>query len=110
VIAQWHDQASGERKDVVAGEQDGAKRLRSVYADQQQAWDAANSELARIHRGTAELVYTLAEGRADLTPETPLTVTGLKPSIDGADWIVTECRRRVDDGGFTTEILAEKSG
>jgi len=45
-------QAQGGR----GGGQDGAKRLRTIYADRQQAWDAVNSEFA------TELVEEKAHG------------------------------------------------
>jgi phage protein D len=107
VIAEWHDLDSGERQEAVAGSEENAKRLRSVYATEEEALDAAQGEKNRIDRGTAEFSLTLAEGQPDLTPETRLTLQGFKEEIDGTDWIVTECRHRMDDGGYITEITAE---
>ncbi|WP_416286742.1 hypothetical protein [Providencia stuartii] len=36
--------------------------------------------------GAAEFNITLAEGRANLYPEIPVTVTGFKPTIDCHQW------------------------
>lgn len=36
----------------------------------------------RSQRGIAEFELTLALGRADIRPESPLTISGYKPQID----------------------------
>lgn len=36
----------------------------------------------RSQRGIAEFELTLALGRADILPESPLTISGYKPQID----------------------------
>jgi len=107
VIAEWHDLMAGLRMRVVAGDESEATLLRSVYATEREAWDAANSEWARIQRGEEEFTFTFAQGRADLSPETPLSTVGFKKEIDAGKWIITECRHRIDDGGFVTGITAE---
>jgi phage protein D len=79
----------GTQREAVAGEEEGAKRPRSVYASEQDALEGASNELGRIRRGTAEFGFTLAEGRTDLSPETPRTLVGFKQEIDGTNWILT---------------------
>jgi len=49
----------------------------------------------------------VAKGVRPLFHHYSITVTGFKDEIDGTDWIITECRHRIGDGGYTTEISAE---
>jgi phage protein D len=97
----------GTQREAVAGEEEGAKRPRSVYASEQDALEGAGNELGRIRRGTAEFRFTLAEGRTDLSSETPRTVVGFKQEVDGTNWILTECRHRIEAGRVVTETTAE---
>src|SRR5699024_9010290 len=81
VIAEYNDHADADKKRVVAGTADAPKRLRPTYATRADALAAARAEYHRIRRGAAEFELTLAEGRADLYPETPINVAGFKPDI-----------------------------
>lgn len=107
VKAYWNDTRGAERKTVLAGTDDNAKQLRPTYASEDDALAAARSEWQRIQRGLAEFDLTLALGRADLMPEIPLTLTGFKPQIDLARWIVYEATHELHDGGFSTKMSCE---
>ena len=51
---------------------------------------------------------TLARGNAELFPELPVTVRGIKPRIDSTDWILAKTRHTLEaHGGFTTQIELE---
>src|SRR5699024_9879210 len=82
VKAYWNDTSGAERKSVLAGSGDNAKQLRPTYASEADALDAAKAEWQRIQRGLAEFDLTLAYGRPDILPESPLKVSGFKPDID----------------------------
>lgn len=43
-------------------------------------------------------------------PETPLTLTGWKAGIDGADRLATEVEDSLDDSGYVTRIRCEVKG
>ena len=112
VRAYWHDGKSARRKGVVAGNgSDGStKTLKDTYATQADALDAAKAELQRVDRGAATLSLTLALGRPQLMPQSPVTVAGFKPEIDGEGWLVKSVEHSIGDGGYTTKLECERLG
>lgn len=102
VKAYWNDTRGAERKTVLAGTDDNAT--------EDDALAAARSEWQRIQRGLAEFELTLARGRADILPESPLTLNGYKPQIDATAWVVSEVTHSLNDGGFGTQIRCEVKG
>lgn len=110
VRAYWHDKAGADRKSVLVGRSDNAKRLRESYANEAEARDHAQAEWNRIQRGAAKFNYTLALGRGDLYPEQRLRVFGFKPEIDGTDWLIAQLVHRITgSSGFTTSLELETS-
>lgn len=107
VRAYWQDTTGAERQAAIAGTEDKLKDLRDTYATESDALEAAKAELRRINRGKVTFELTLAHGRADLMPETPLTLSGWKAGIDGADWLVTEVEDSLDDNGYGTRVRCE---
>lgn len=107
VIAYWSNLETAERQQVVIGATGNAKRLRPTYENEARATEEATAEWQRIQRGLAEFSLTLAEGRADLYPETPLTVSGYKTVIDATPWLITEVEHTLGDSGFNTRITCE---
>ena len=107
VKAYWNDTRGAARHTVLAGTEENAKQLRPTYATEDDALAAARAEWQRIQRGLAEFELTLALGRADLLPETPLTLAGFKPQIDATAWLVSEVTHAMNDGGFTSSIKLE---
>ncbi|WP_110709228.1 contractile injection system protein, VgrG/Pvc8 family [Salinicola sp. CR57] len=107
VRAYWNDTAGSQRQAAIAGTADKLKDLRDTFANEGDALDAAKAELRRIQRGKATFELTLAHGRADLTPETPLTLTGWKADIDDADWLATDVEDSLDYSGYISRIRCE---
>lgn len=87
--------------------QDNLKVLRHVYASKENAHRAARAEWRKLQRGMAEFSITMAQGRAELIPETPATVQGFKISIDNTDWIIAKVIHNLNDRGYTTQIELE---
>jgi phage protein D len=110
VLAYWHDPDAAERREVIAGSDENAKRLRHTYATEQDALTAATSEWQRIQRGIAECSLTLAEGRADLYPETPARLAGFKAEIDAIAWLITEVTHELTDTAYTSGVTMEVKG
>nr|WP_242495831.1 contractile injection system protein, VgrG/Pvc8 family [Salinicola tamaricis] len=110
VIAAWNDVSGGRRKEVIAGENENAKRLRPTYASEEDALTAANAEWQRLQRGIAGFSLTLAQGRADLYSETPARCYGWKREIEETEWVLTEVRHEIGDGGYSTELTLETRG
>lgn len=110
VKAQWVETRTGKRHDVIVGDEENVKLLRHTYANETDALLAAQAELARIQRATASFNLTLAIGRPDLYPETPIIVVGFKPVIDGGAWIATKLTHNIGNGGYTTKLDCEVLG
>ena len=83
------------------------KTLRHTYASKDNAMRAAYAEWARIQRGVATFSLTLAEGRSELMPELPASVTGFKPQIDAIAWTLTKVMHSLTDSGYTTAVEME---
>lgn len=109
VRAFYHSNGQAEKKDVTVGGENNKnlKKLPEVYPTEGEARAAATAELKRVQRNAATLSYNLAIGRAEISPELPISVTGFKPQIDSTPWLVKQVRHSIADGGFTTEIELE---
>jgi len=111
VRAYWGDRRAGRRTGVLVGAPDNEKKLQATYATAEEARQHATAEYKRMERGTARLHYCLALGRADIYPEQTVTVTGFKPEIDSAEWLVSEVIHSINgSGGFVTEVDLELLG
>ncbi|MDR3429008.1 phage late control D family protein [Silvimonas sp.] len=94
---------------VLVGKEGNVKTLHHTYASKANAQRAAESHWQRIQRGTVSFSLTLARGRVDLCPETPVTVSGFKPEIDDTTWILRDLQHSLDgSGGLTTTAQFDK--
>lgn len=106
-VAQYYEKDEGDRLTVTAGDAENAQQLRHTYASKQEAQAAAQAEWEKIQRSNAELSITLAHGNPELTPETPVNVSGFKPKIDGTPWVTTEVTHNLTGDDYTSEISME---
>lgn len=117
VRAHWHDTRAGAKDSVLVGSDKApdepettepsagsVKVMRHTYASKANAQRAATAEWQRLQRAVAEFSITLARGNPALIPELPAQVSGWKPEIDGADWIVKRCIHRLTTESLTTAI------
>ncbi|MFS3556654.1 phage late control D family protein [Citrobacter braakii] len=93
--------------EYMAGESDNVLELTTIYATKAQAMRAAQAKWDKIQRGVAEFSITLATGRADLFPETPVSVKGFKRVIDEQAWIISRVVHSLNGSGFTTGLELE---
>lgn len=93
--------------EYMAGESDNVLELTTIYATKAQAMRAAQAKWDKIQRGVAEFSITLATGRADLFPETPVAVKGFKRVIDEQVWIISRVVHSLNGSGFTTGLELE---
>jgi phage protein D len=107
VRAHWQDIAGAERREIIVGEADNLKTLRQTYGRETDARAAAESEWKRIGRGAAALSLTLARGRADIYPETPVRIRGFKRDMDEQHWLIKDVRHNLSDRGYNTSIKCE---
>ncbi|MBF6636180.1 phage late control D family protein [Rouxiella silvae] len=100
--------------EYMAGTEDNVFALTTVYATKAAAMHAAKSKWEKLQRGVAEFSLTLAMGRADLFPETPVAVSGFKAVIDAQQWIISKVQHSLSNSGFITtlnlEVLLSKVG
>lgn len=83
------------------------KTLRHLYASEAGAYSGARAAFKKLLRGAAQFSLSLAVGRPDLYPETPVIVDGFKPEIDRENWLITEVLHRLDDGGYICSLKLE---
>lgn len=93
--------------EYMAGTEDNVLALTTVYATKAAAMRAATSKWEKLQRGVAEFSLTLAMGRADLFPETPVTVSGFKTVIDAQRWIISKVQHNLSNSGFVTTLNLE---
>ncbi|MOA42725.1 phage late control protein GPD [compost metagenome] len=55
----------------------------------------------------AEFEINLAIGRPELYPEQPATVSGFKPDIDVAPWLLTQVVHDLTNQGYTNRLQLE---
>lgn len=108
--AQYHDQDKAERKKVRAG---GAKRrrLKRVYASEQDATAAAESENKRLKRAKASFEFTLSWGNPVVAAGMKATVSGFKTEADAHEWRIASVEHTMDGrGGYSTRAELEVAG
>ena len=112
VRAWWSDRVNGSRKSVIAGKKgNNLKTLKETYPSKEDALEAARAEMQRLERGYATFELTLAFGKPEVMPQSPVQVKGFKPEIDGQGWLVKEVVHHIDDrGGFTSKLSMERGG
>ncbi|TBM15523.1 phage late control D family protein [Hafnia alvei] len=93
--------------EYLAGESDNVLALTTIYSTKAQAMRAAQSKWDKLQRGVAEFSINLAMGRADLYPETPVTVKGFKAVIDQQAWTITKVTHTLTESGYTTALELE---
>lgn len=93
--------------EYMAGETDNVFALTTIYASKSQAMRAAAAKWDKLQRGVAEFSISLAMGRADLYPETPVQVKGFKRVIDEQSWIIAKVVHSLSNSGYTTSLDLE---
>ena len=93
--------------EYMAGEADNVFALTTIYASKAQAVRAAAAKWDKLQRGVAEFSISLAMGRADLYPETPVSVSGFKRVIDEQKWVITKVTHSLNNNGYTTALELE---
>lgn len=112
VTASWRDRGAARNSTVTAGNANpgpgqSVKRLRRRYATEAQARQAAQAEWRRLNRVPQQLNLSLALGRPEIGPETPVTVTGFKAAINETSWVVTEARHQLDNRGLVSSLTLD---
>lgn len=109
VVAYYQDKNGVQRKElkVEADPQGEATyRLGEPYASESEATKAAGSKARQLQRAADRLNVTVL-GDPGIAAGAPVTLTGVRPGVDGRAWIIKSARHRFEKGGFTTSIEAE---
>jgi len=109
VVATWHSNGAAQPQEVTVGEGAPAYRIREPYPTEAAARAGAEARYRKFQRGTATFSGTVAIGNPLLAAETPLTLSSVRPGIDGA-WTITRAVHRLGRDGYVTEIEAEVKG
>lgn len=96
-----------KKGEYLVGAEDNVFVIPKVYANKAAAMRAAQAKWEKLQRGAAEFSLSLAMGRANITSETPVRVSGFKAVIDAQDWIVSKVTHSLSNSGFTTALEFE---
>ncbi|WLS78813.1 phage late control D family protein [Erwinia pyri] len=99
--------SSKKEGDYVEGAEGNVFVMRKTFKTERAARRAAAAKWSELQRGAAEFSITLARGREDLYPELHANVSGFKPMIDAADWVINRVNHTIDDNGFMTGLDLE---
>lgn len=80
------------------------KTLRHTYQSPKTATTGARAAYKKLKRGAMEFDISLAIGRPDVAPESPVTLQGFKPEIDAEKWVGKETVHTLDSNGLTTAV------
>lgn len=92
--------AEAAKGDYLVGADDNVFAIVKIYATKAAAMRAAQAKWEKLQRGVAEFSLSLAMGRASITPEMPVRVSGFKAAIDAQDWIVSKVTHSLSNSGF----------
>nr|WP_255523175.1 contractile injection system protein, VgrG/Pvc8 family [Xenorhabdus sp. PB62.4] len=96
-----------ESASYLVGTQENILTLSRIYSNKESAERAAIAMWKKMQRGAAQFSITLALGRADIYPETPIQLEGFKPEIDETDWTLVKVTHTLNNSGFTTSLDLE---
>ncbi|ORJ21638.1 hypothetical protein BS639_09075 [Rouxiella silvae] len=99
--------SSKKEGDYMEGAEGNVFVMRKTFKTERAAKRAAAAKWRELQRGAAEFSITLARGREDLYPELHANVSGFKPIIDQADWVIHRVTHSIDDSGFLTVLELE---
>lgn len=114
--ASYHDPKTGKTETVHVDQQgktqpssDKPLVLSKPAASAEQAKTRATAKAQQVKRQVATFELTLATGRPDIKPETPIRVQGFRPYIDQHRWTTEEVTHRLSSSGYQTAIKLESA-
>lgn len=81
--------------------------IKKTYILKDAAIRAAKAKWKQLQAGIATFSISLAYGKADLLPETPIKVSGFKKEIDEVIWTAKTITHNLSESGFTTNVELE---
>nr|WP_274539929.1 phage late control D family protein [Xenorhabdus mauleonii] len=96
-----------ESSSYLSGTEENVLTLSRIFSNKEEAERVATAVWKKMQRGAAQFSITLAMGRADIYPETPIVLKGFKEEIDGTGWTLVKVTHNLNDSGFTTSLDLE---
>nr|WP_319930267.1 phage late control D family protein [Xenorhabdus sp. 12] len=96
-----------ESSSYLSGTGENVLTLSRIFSSKVEAERVATAVWKKMQRGAAQFSITLAMGRADIYPETPVALKGFKEEIDGTQWTLVKVTHNLNDSGFTTSLDLE---
>jgi len=125
VIARWEDTKTPQKQtkqikltrkgvskpqwktNILAGLPRIPKALQNKFASRDEAFRGALAAWQKRQRTAATFSLTLAQGRVDIAPETPVQLTGFKEVINLTPWVIKKATHGIDSKGFVTKLELE---
>lgn len=105
VEATWHNQETGQKEKVTAGEEKPVKKLRHVYGDKAEAQRAAEAKLKEAKRSGTSLSLSMP-GNPLIAAEGQVLAIGFRDGVAGL-WSIKTAKHEINGSGFRTSITAE---
>ncbi len=105
VEGSWHDKETSLKEKVKYGSGEPVYTLRHTIDNKEELTRKVKSTYERLQRGTGTLSLTLP-GNTNLFAEGKLTVSGLRPGVDGL-WNITRVEHSLSNSGYTCQVEAE---
>lgn len=96
-----------EEPALSAGQKENAYIISTVFANKEEAQNAAKAFLQKIQSQAAKFTLTLALGRPDITAETPVRVTGFNDAINNTSWVIAKVIHVMNNTGFISKLELE---
>lgn len=93
--------------EYMAGNAGNVYVIPTLFASEEMATNAAKNLWNKFQANAASFSITLANGRAELTPEMPVRVSGFKDIIDKTPWIINKVTHTIDSNGFVSQLDME---
>ncbi|MBC7953118.1 MAG: hypothetical protein H7Z12_15030 [Rhodospirillaceae bacterium] len=106
VIAYWQDTDGATRREVKEGDGDPCFTIRKPFPNEAAARAGAKAKKEALDRGTGAATLTVSIGNPGIFAETPLSLSGFDPQLDGK-WMATKVTQSLSGSGYTTAIEAE---
>lgn len=105
VQTRYHNPSQGLEKRVTAGSGEPTKIFSTIYSDQNEATQVAQSKLEAFQQGKSKLALELI-GNPNLFPEMPLHLKNFRSGVDGL-WRANSLSHSLNSSGFQTSLDAE---
>lgn len=106
--AYWQDMETGERTEVVVGEDEPSITLKHSYKTEADAYRAARSKLKALGRNTGTVSINGMVGDPSAFAESTATLTSFRKGVDGSGWVINTVIHSITGDKYTCNIELER--